>query len=133
MDRPAHTTPTDLIALVRETAAAVRARETDLLVLATVWADAHPDLEADAENRRRCARAATDVEADHDPDAPDPHVPAMAWDAGAPFAAALGVSTAAGEAMIRDAQVLRHRMPQCGSGCWPTRSRCGGRGGSPRP
>jgi hypothetical protein len=38
-------------------------------------------------------------------------VPAVAWDAGAPFAAALGVSTSAGEAMIRDAQVLRHRMP----------------------
>ena len=100
MDRPAQTTPTDLIALVRETAAAVRARETDLLVLATVWADAHPDLEADAENAAALRGAATDVsdvEADHDPDAPDPHVPAVAWDAGAPFAAALGVSTAAGE------------------------------------
>ena len=35
----------------------------------------------------------------------------MAWEAGAPFAAALGVSTSAGEAMIRDALVLRHRLP----------------------
>ncbi len=35
----------------------------------------------------------------------------MAWDAGAPFAAALGVSTGAGEAMIRDALVIRHRLP----------------------
>src|SRR5215210_2456050 len=117
MDLTAHATPTDLIALVRETAAVVRARETDLLVLATVWADAHPDLEADAENAAALRRAATDamnVEADHDPhdpEAPDPHVPAVAWDAGAPFAAALGVSTAAGEAVIRDALVLRHRMP----------------------
>ena len=108
---PAATTPTDLIALVRETSAAVRARETDLLVLGTVWADAHPDLEADAENAAVLRRAAMDVEADHDPDAPDPHVPAVAWDASAPFAAALGVSTAAGEAVIRDALVLRHRLP----------------------
>ena len=54
MDQPAQTTPTDLIALVRETAAAVRARETDLLVLAAAWADAHPDLEADSENAAAC-------------------------------------------------------------------------------
>ena len=35
----------------------------------------------------------------------------MAWSAGAPFAAAIGVSTGAGEAMIRDALTLRHRLP----------------------
>ena len=57
----------------------------------------------------------------------------MAWDAGAPFAAALGVSTAAGEAMIRDALVLRHRLPSVWERCWPTRSPCGGPDGSPRP
>jgi hypothetical protein len=111
MDLTAHPTPTDVIAVVRETVAAVRTRETDLLVLATVWADAHPDLEADAENRVSLRREPTDVEPDRDPDAPDPHVPAVAWDAGAPFATALGVSTSAGEAMIRDALVLRHRLP----------------------
>ena len=54
------TTPTDLIALVRETSAAVRAREADLLVLATVWADAHPDLEADAENAAGLRRRPTE-------------------------------------------------------------------------
>ena len=114
MDLTAHTTPTDVIALVRETAAAVRAREADLLVLATVWADGHPDLEADAENAAVLRRAAADgsgVEPDGDPDGPDPRVPAVAWDAGAPFAAALGVSTGSGEALIRDALVLRHRLP----------------------
>ena len=105
------TTPVELIALVRETSAAVRARETELVVLATLWADAHPDLEADAANAASLRREPTEIEADHDPEAPDPRVPAVAWDAGAPFAAALGVSTSAGEAMIRDALVLRHRMP----------------------
>src|SRR5688572_3447303 len=114
MDQPAHPTPitpSDLIASVRETVAAVRAGEADLLVLATVWADAHPDLEADTENRASLTREPTDpsdIEPDRDPDAPDPRVPAVAWDAGAPFAAALGVSTSAGEALIRDALVLRH-------------------------
>jgi hypothetical protein len=114
MDQPAHPTPADLIALVRATAAALRARESELLVLATVWADAHPDPEADAENRASLRRGPTvpmEVEPDRDPEGPDPRVPAVAWDAGAPFAAALGVSTGAGEAMIRDALVLRHRLP----------------------
>ncbi len=112
--QPAATTPTtpaNVIALVRETAAAVRARETDLLVLAVVWADAHPDLDADAENAADLRRDPMAIEPDRDPDAPDPRVPAVAWDAGAPFAAALGVATSAGEAMIRDALVLRHRLP----------------------
>src|SRR5215211_322806 len=111
MDLTAHHTPADLIALVRDTAAAVRARETELLVLATVWADAHPDLEADAEHRASLVREATEIEPDRDPQTPDPRVPAVAWEAGAPFAAALGVSTSSGEAMIRDALVLRHRLP----------------------
>jgi hypothetical protein len=105
------TTPTDLIALVREAAAAVRARETELLVLAAAWADAHPDLEADPV-RGVHLNDITDIEQDRDPDGPDPRIPAMAWDAGAPFAAALGVSTGAGESMIRDALVLRHRLPR---------------------
>ncbi|MGI8645214.1 MAG: HNH endonuclease signature motif containing protein [Nocardioides sp.] len=60
-------------------------REVELVVLAAGWADAHPDL--------------------------DP-APVRDWKAGAPFAAAIGVSTAAGEAMIRDALTLRHRLPR---------------------
>ena len=115
---PAVVTATDLIAQVRETAAAVRAGEVELLVLATVWADAHPDPETDAENATDLRRASAEdlgldpFDAGHDPDGPDPRVPAVAWDAGAPFAAALGVSTAAGESMIHDALVLRHRLPR---------------------
>ena len=73
------------------------------MLLAAAWADAHPDLEAEGEP---CEPAA-----DLDPDEPDPRVPAVAWDAGASFAAALGVSTASGEAMIRDTLVVRHRLP----------------------
>ncbi len=48
---------------------------------------------------------------DHDPDH-DPLIPAMDWRAGAAFAAAIGMSTQAGEALIRDALVLRHRLPR---------------------
>ena len=66
-------------------------------------------LEADGDNARALTRELVNVEpdADEDPDGPDPHVPAVAWDAGAPFAAAHGGSArASGEAMIRDALVL---------------------------
>ena len=112
MDLATATTPADLIALVRETCAAVRAEETKLVVLATVWADSHPDLEAEADRSAAHRRNVTDFDQDLDPDEPDPRVPAIAWDAGASFAAAMGVSTSAGEAMIRDALVLRHRLPQ---------------------
>src|SRR5688500_16467418 len=87
-------TPTDMLARVRTTRAAAVAAEAELLVLAAEWADAHPDLE-------------------HDPDDPDVErgIPGWEWSASAPFAAALGRSTASGEALIRDALVLRHRLP----------------------
>ncbi len=92
-------TPTDLLARVRATRAAAMAAEAELLVQAAEWADAHPDL-------------------DHDPDDPDPDdpnalrgIPGWEWSASAPFAAALGRSTASGDALIRDALVLRHRLP----------------------
>ncbi len=83
-----------MLALVRSTRAAAIAAEAELLRLAAEWADAHPDL-------------------DHDPEDPDvePGIPGWRWSASAPFAAALGRSTAAGEALIRDALVLRHRLP----------------------
>jgi len=87
-------TPTDMLARVRTTRAAAIAAEAELLFLAAEWADAHPDL-------------------DHDPDDPDAErgIPGWSWKAAAPFAAALGRSTASGEALIRDALVLRHRLP----------------------
>jgi hypothetical protein len=97
MPRPSDTdpvTPTEMLARVRSRRAAAIAAEADLLVLAAEWADAHPDL-------------------DHDPEDPDAErgIPGWCWSASAPFAAALGRSTASGEALIRDALVLRHRLP----------------------
>ena len=92
-----HPTPTALLARVREVQAVQRAAEVELVVLATGWADAHPDLEGTVDPA--------------DPEV-DPLVPAMDWRAGAAFAAALGLSTAAGEALVRDALTLRHRLPR---------------------
>lgn len=87
-------TPTDMLARVRTARAAAMAADAELLHLAADWADAHPDL-------------------DHDPDDPDVErgIPGWSWSAAAPFSAALGRSTASGEALIRDALVLRHRLP----------------------
>jgi hypothetical protein len=107
MDVDSAATPGDLIALVREEAAEVRRHETNVMLLAAAWADAHPDLDPDHPANQPCDRYA-----DTDPEEPDPRVPAVAWDAGAPFAAALGMATASGDAMIRDALVLRHRLPK---------------------
>ncbi len=39
-------------------------------------------------------------------------IPGWSWSAAAPFAAAIGRSTLAGDALIRDALVLRHRLPR---------------------
>ena len=47
-----------------------------------------------------------------DPADEDLLIPGIAWDAPAAFSAALGMSTQAGEGLIRDALVLRHRLPQ---------------------
>lgn len=87
-------TPTEMLARVRTTRAAAVAAEAELLVLAAEWADAHPDLDQDRD----------------DPDA-ERGIPGWLWSASAPFAAALGRSTASGEALIRDSLVLRHRLP----------------------
>lgn len=106
-------TPTDLLARVRASRAAAIAAEADLLVAAAEWADAHPVLEGDAEPFPARDRHPADpfVEEAREFDA-DRGIPAWQWSAGAPFAAALGRSTAAGENLIRDALILRHRLPR---------------------
>lgn len=95
------TTPTALLARVRQVRTVVATGEVELLGLAVQWAHSHPDLSDPADRP--------------DP-AEDPHhdplVPAMDWAASAPFAAAIGRSTAAGEAFIRDGLVLCHRLPR---------------------
>ncbi|MFC6286852.1 hypothetical protein ACFP3Q_11625 [Nocardioides sp. GCM10027113] len=91
-----HHTPTAMFARVRQVRATETAAEAELLQLALAWAHAHPDPDA------------VWVEDDH----ADPMIPAIAWDAAAPFAAATGRSTAAGDALIRDALLLAHRLPK---------------------
>jgi hypothetical protein len=98
-----HATPTDLLAQVRGACMAVRSAEVELIELAVAWADAHPDL-SDPRDRAEAGEGAGDL-----PD--DPAIPPVHWAAGAPFAAAIGRATQAGEALIRDGLVLRHRLP----------------------
>ena len=89
--------------------------DADLLALACAWADAHPDL------HQRPAIPALGPDWFDDSVVPilgcddgdeDLLIPGIAWDAPAAFSAALGMSTQAGEGLIRDALVLRHRLPQ---------------------
>ncbi len=112
MDPDQHPTPTALLARTREVHAIRTAAEAELVQLAAAWADAHPDLDPapgapPADHGLGVARLDPDADPDH-----DPLIPAMDWRAGAAFAAALGMSTQAGEALIRDALTLRHRLPQ---------------------
>jgi hypothetical protein len=76
------------------------------MLLAAQWADVHPDLDS---GPRPTYEEAVDGD---DPDELEfLGVPQVRWDAFAPFAAALGLSTAAGKIFIRDALVTRHRLP----------------------
>ena len=62
-------------------------------------------------------------------------LPALRWDAPAAFAAANGMSTAAGKALIRDALVLTTGLPRSGPRCAPDDHRVAGpqdRPGAPR-
>ena len=101
MDPDLCPTPTELLAQVRAVRSAVVAGEVELLQLGVAWADSHPDLSDPADR----------PDPDEDPHH-DPLVPAMDWAAGAAFAAAIGRSSAAGEAFIRDGLALRHRLPR---------------------
>ncbi|QZY30111.1 HNH endonuclease signature motif containing protein [Nocardioides coralli] len=117
MEAGVDTTPTTLVARVREVDAVRRAADLELLQLAAAWADAHPDLSA--------ADAATSVATG----AVDPMtigglgeevvdfddwrgIPTVAWDAAAGLATALGRSTPAADRLIRQALTLRHRLPR---------------------
>lgn len=117
-------TPAELIAAVRDARARVAAAEADLLVLAVEWAHAHPAQRGDASWRvaarshvgsdgvvRDGACESTDLE-----EVEWHAIPAVAWDAPAAFAAANGLSTAAGKALLRDALVLRHRLSRVYAG-----------------
>ena len=47
-----------------------------------------------------------------DDDLDDPFVPPVAWHAAAPLGAAIGRTTHAGRRLMRDALLVRHRMPR---------------------
>ena len=109
MEPDAYPTPTAALARVRELRAVVKAAEIETLQLAAHWADTHPDLD---DEPHPATGGAGDGLRGFDPDQPvDEHIPRVAWDAGASLAAALGRATTAGDALIRDALVLRHRLP----------------------
>ena len=106
---------------VRERRAAEEAAQRDVLVLAVAWADAHPELDeagrpVPVERVPDEALAAHFVGLDPDglPGSENPAwagIPSVAWDAGAGFGAAAGVSSRAGTGWLRDGLVLRHRLP----------------------
>ena len=121
MDPDLHPTPTALLARVREVHAARVAAEAELVQLAAAWADAHPD----PDERPPGPPVPPRLGPDWVPDPGDPGearsadeadrdrlVPGVDWRAPAAFAAAIGASTQAGEALIRDALTLRHRLPR---------------------
>lgn len=107
---------------VRVRRAAEEAARREVLWLAVAWADAHPELDEVTGEPVPTPQVPDDALAAHfvglDPDElPGSFSPAWAgvpgidWKAGAGFATAAGISSRAGEAMIRDGLVLRHRLP----------------------
>ncbi len=95
---------------VRASRASADAAEVRILQLAVAWAEAHPDSSG-------AEPFSTSVDLDLDDPRVDDHllewrgVPGIRWDAPAAFATANAMSTQAGQALIRDALVLRHRLP----------------------
>lgn len=133
-------TATDLIQRVRSARAAAVAAEVDMFVLAAEWAVAHPHAREPFAARCRpvhagpceaCGQhcpAVSDAAAaehgdfngacpseglEHDPDGfDDPFIPPVARHAAAPLGAALGRTTRAGRLLMRDALLVRHRLPR---------------------
>jgi hypothetical protein len=117
-------TPTAMIAELRETTATLRSAQTRVFVMAAGWADAHPD--PDATKQGECIHGCSteglpgedfgggcangcvgDLDGLH-----DPFIPTLRWDAPAAFAGAIGRSTNAASCLIRDALIVRHRLPR---------------------
>ncbi|WP_435746452.1 HNH endonuclease signature motif containing protein [Nocardioides sp. SYSU DS0663] len=132
-------TPAALLDRVRAAREAADAAEVELLVLAVEWAHAHPALEgqqawgvpgvpvpgvareerhADGVVRKVAAAPVEgflfgiDAAGDAEPPSELAGLPLVRWDAPAAFAAANSMSTEAGQALIRDALTLRHRLPK---------------------
>ncbi|GAB3243376.1 HNH endonuclease signature motif containing protein [Nocardioides dilutus] len=106
--------PGDVLTQVRETRARINLDESRILQLACEWADIRPALAGD-ESWRPAPVTGTEswLEDPEHANADDLEwfgIPPVRWDAPAAFAAANGVSTASGRALMRDALVLRHRL-----------------------
>jgi 5-methylcytosine-specific restriction endonuclease McrA len=98
------------------------AAEVEILELAVAWAHAHPDLDRDGNEKPWRVRRTAPVWQPGEYDASVARsddldvvewcgIPGIAWDAPAAFAAATSMTTTAGKAVIRDALVLKHRLP----------------------
>ena len=108
--------PRDLLERVRAERRTVRDSERMVLQLAAEWAYANPALPGDEAWEPVTLPvwhdASTHASGPEDHDVVEWHaLPAVRWDAPAAFAAANGMSTIAGKAVIRDALVLQRRTP----------------------
>jgi hypothetical protein len=115
--------PTALADAVRDARAVETAAGIEVLKLAVAWADAPPARDGDGRPVGP-GRGDGEVLAAHFVGIdPEEHrelalerpswagLPPVAWDAEAGFAVTAGMSTRAGSALIRDALILRHRLP----------------------
>ena len=105
-------TATDLLTQVRAERAVRDTADVRILALAVEWAERHT---IDPATPHAVTKSfLEDAPGAHGCD-PDEHewlgLPGLRWDTAASFAAALGLSTTAGKALIRDALVLACRMP----------------------
>ncbi|WP_107704576.1 HNH endonuclease signature motif containing protein [Nocardioides allogilvus] len=117
-------TPTAMIVELRETTATLRSAQTRVFVLAAEWADAHPDEKATTSGACIHGCPTTGLPGEDfgggcangcvgDPDGfDDPFIPSVRWDAPAAFGGAIGRSTNAASCLIRDALIVRHRLPR---------------------
>jgi hypothetical protein len=117
MDSATLTTPTALVARVREVNRVRIDADLELLRLAAAWADAHPDPDetASAASIRAGGVDPEDLDAlGAELQEPDEWrgLPLVAWDAAAGLGTALGRSTGGAERLIRDVLTLRHRLPR---------------------
>ncbi len=112
--------PTGLADDIRAARERALVAEVDLLVLATAWADAHPDLDEGGRpvppsrvDDHALAAHLAGIDPDEDVDSPSwAGLPPVAWEAPAGFATACGMSARAGQGLLRDALILRHRLPR---------------------
>ncbi len=98
--------PSGVLAFARERRAAANAAEADVMLAAVTWAEQHPP--------ESLVGAATWVSAGGDTGLPlaGPGAPLVAEFCIAELAAALGMSTDAGRALLADAVELKYRLPK---------------------